>query len=182
MARNLYEMGDLRPDEDRSWLNETQERRAKIVPAGLLVLFVTIGLIALMLVKTALPDDGAPEAATVDSISDNFALCDDPRGAACVLSGSSYAWRGTLYRLPDIIVPRPDGACAAEMARAGRARAALAMLMNGGAFEALPAPGKVRSARILTRDGVSLSQIMILKGHARPAADGAVNWCDGADA
>jgi endonuclease YncB( thermonuclease family) len=177
MARNLYDIGDALPDDDRRWLNETQERRARIVPMGALILCLLIGAAAFLLLRTALPGEGRRDPATPDSISDSFALCDDPAGAACVLSADSYAWRGIRYSLPDIRVPSSDGACPQEVERASRARAALAALMNGGRFEALPAPDKGRSARILTRDGVSLAELMILKGHARPASDGPVDWC-----
>jgi endonuclease YncB( thermonuclease family) len=177
MARNLYEIGDARPDDDRRWLNETQERRARIVPMGALMLCLMAGAAAFLLLRTALPGEGRRDPATPDSISDSFTLCDDPAGAACVLSADSYAWRGTRYSVPDIRVPSSDGACPAEIESAARARAALAALMNGGRFEALPAPAKGRTARILTRDGVSLAELMILKGHARPATDGPADWC-----
>ena len=68
----------------------------------------------------------------------------------------------------------------AEAERAQEGRIALAAMMNGGAFEARPDPiDPDPAARVLVRDGVSIGQLMILKGHARPWSPKPIHWCAG---
>ncbi|MDO7834484.1 nuclease [Sphingobium sp. HBC34] len=179
MARNLYDVGD-RPDETGAWLNDKQEERARVVPVGMILAALALAAGVMFLLKDALP--GAGQRGGADgpaTISATFALCDDPGGDACVLSADTYAWRGRRYHLSDLSVPSLTAPlCEREGARARQGRAALATMMNGGAFEAVPDPTDPDPAsRILTRDGVSLSQLMILKGHARPWSRTAIDWC-----
>ncbi|QGP79881.1 nuclease [Sphingobium sp. CAP-1] len=179
MARNLYDVGD-RPDETGAWLNDKQEKRARMVPVGMVLGALILVGVAVLLLKDAFPDAGkAAKPIEPTSIFDQFSLCDDPKANACVLSGNSYAWRGRAYRIAGISVPsQTDPQCEQEAQRARAARAALATMMNGGTFDSLPDPTDTDpAARILTRDGVSLGQIMILKGHARARTPGPVTWC-----
>lgn len=180
MARNLYDVGDLHPDESSAWLNDKQERAARVVPIGMMLVALAIAGVAVFSFKTVLPAPGATtSAAEPTSISQRFALCDDSKGDACVLSADSYAWRGDRYHLSDISVPsQAQPRCPQEATRAQSGRAALARMMNGGAFEARPDSADAdRSARILTRDGVSIGQLMILKGHAQPWSRTPIDWC-----
>ncbi|MFY9351238.1 MAG: nuclease [Sphingobium sp.] len=178
MARNLYDLGDQCPDPNGAWLNEREEGRSRIVPMGMLVVALAGAGLAVVLLKDSLPDPNGP-AVEPTSISDRFALCDDPQGDACVLSGDAYAWRGKRYHVADMKAPdAADPGCAQEAERAAAARIALAAMMNGGAFEARRDPADADpSARLLLRDGVSIGQLMILKGHARPWSDTAPDWC-----
>ncbi|HAF41300.1 MAG TPA: nuclease [Sphingobium sp.] len=180
MARSLYEMGDRRPAEPGNWLNERRERRTRVLPIGLLCLVLVIAMLAAAFIGQALPsaEETARRAGTA-SISDRFALCDDLRGDACVLAADAYAWRGHRYHLSDISVPaRTNARCPLEARRAEQGRIALAAMMNGGAFDARPDPADADpSARILARDGVSLGELMILKGHARPWSARPIDWC-----
>lgn len=181
MARNLYDVGDRTPDDADSWLNEKQERRAKLVPIGMVAAALALAIGGTMLVMQVMPDTGRPAdaSATAASISDEFALCDDAKGAACVLSADAYAWRGKRYHLADIQAPSEiDPRCQQEAALARKGRSALFAMMNGGAFQALPDSADTDpSARILLRDGVSIGQLMILKGHAKPWSRQPVDWC-----
>jgi hypothetical protein len=183
MARNLYDVGDRHPDESGAWLNDKQEQKARVVPIGLLLGALAIaGAIALLLAKILpAPDDTAKQVAAPTSINEPFALCDDVRGDACILSANAYAWRGTRYHLADISVPSGTAPrCPAEAERAQKGRAALAAMVNGGAFEARPdAADPDPAARLLLRDGVSIGQLMILKGHAKPWSRTPIDWCAG---
>ncbi|RYM07793.1 nuclease [Sphingobium cupriresistens] len=183
MARNLYDVGDRHPDESGAWLNEKQETRTRVVPIGLLLVALALAIAVALLLAKILPAHGEPmnaDAAPM-TITDQFALCDDAKGDACVLSASTYAWRGRHYHIADIHVPSAtDARCPAEADRAQRGRAALAAMLNGGAFEARPDTADPDpSARLLLRDGVSIGQLMILKGHAKAWSRTPINWCAG---
>ncbi|BBF68876.1 MULTISPECIES: nuclease [Sphingomonas] len=181
MARNLYDVGDRHPDDAGAWLNDKQEQRTRVVPIGLLLAALGIaGAVALLIAHILpAPGDAAKDVAAPTSINARFALCDDVRGDACILSANAYAWRGTRYHLSDISVPSDTAPrCSAEAARAQKGRAALAAMLNGGAFEARPdAADPDPSARLLLRDGVSIGQLMILKGHARAWSRNPIDWC-----
>lgn len=181
MARNLYDVGDRRPEGDGRWLNDKQENRARVVPMGMVLVALTLagGCAALVMTIWPASDDAARTASAAMAINATFSLCDDRNGDACVLSADSYAWRGRVYHLADVSVPQDAGAlCPEEAARARDGRAALAVMMNGGSFEARPDPADPdASARMLVRDGVSIGQLMILKGHARPWSRTPIDWC-----
>ncbi|MDI1297041.1 MAG: nuclease [bacterium] len=180
MAHNLYDMGDRHPDQSGSWLNDKQESRSRVLPVGLLIMALMIGGFGILLFKDILPAPGSQPAADGPmTISDSFSACDDPAGQACVLSPDSYAYHGRRYHLADISTPSPTNPlCPAEAARADKARAALVSMMNGGSFEARADPADADpSARILTRDGVSLGSLMILKDYAKPWSAKPIDWC-----
>ncbi|MHA6769827.1 nuclease [Sphingobium ummariense] len=180
MARSLYDLGDRTPDRDSQWLNERQERRARVVPIGMVLVAFACAALAATVLKDVVPAPGSDAAKDLPStISDHFTLCDDLKGDACVLSADSYAWHGSRYHLSDIRVPSSaEPRCPAEARRAQAARIALATMMNGGAFEARPDPADTdRTARLLLRDGVSLGQLMVLKGHAQPWSSAPIDWC-----
>lgn len=179
MARNLYDLGDRTPDQHGAGVDDDAEDRSRIVPVGMVLLALLVAGVAIFLFRTAMPSAASTlhsqDAAT--SITAEFALCDDPNGQACVLSPDSYAYAGQRYHLSDIRGPSLTGApCEAQRAQQGRI--ALAAMLNGGTFAALPdSADSDRSARLLVRDGVSLGQLMVLKHHARTWSRGPINWC-----
>lgn len=181
MARNLYDLGDRTPDPSGSWLHDTQESRTRIVPVGIIIVALLIAGVAILLFKDILPAPGGTGVAGPMTISERFSICDDMTGEACILSAGSYAYKGQRYRVADISVPgQTDAKCPAEAELAQQGRTALAAMMNGGAFDARPDPvDPDPSARLLVRDGVSLGQLMILKGHAQPWSPKPINWCAG---
>ncbi|MES2175222.1 MAG: nuclease [Pseudomonadota bacterium] len=183
MARNLYDVGDRHPDESGAWLNDKQETRMRVVPLGMLLVALGLAAAGALLLAKILPASGDPmkAAAAPMTINDQFALCDDAKGDACVLSANAYAWRGRRYHIADISVPSAtDARCPAEADRAQKGRAVLAAMLNGGAFEARPDTADTDpSARLLLRDGVSIGQLMILKGHAKAWSRTPINWCAG---
>lgn len=180
MARNLYDVGDRSPRQSDGWLNEKQDGRTRVLPTGLLLGALLIGGIGYLLLQSALPTSTAedrPDGVIV--ISDSFTSCDDPAGMACTLSSGSYAYRGRSYHLSDVSTPSlDDPRCPHEADLARQGRAALVSMMNGGAFETRPDSADADpSARILLRDGVSIGQLLILKGYAKPWSNKPVDWC-----
>lgn len=179
MARNLYEMGDARSPTTDQWLGERDERSARVVPRGALLLALALGGTGLLLFNDLLPGDMGKKAASSLSIIDAFSACDDAAGHACVLSPGQFSYRGRSYRLSDVAAPSLiDPACPLEEEIAQKGRMTLLALMNGGAFEMMVDPAD-DSARILMRDGVSLGALLILKGYAKPATTVRFDWCAG---
>lgn len=184
MARNLYDLGDAQPDGAHGWMDEQPEKRGLVLPQQWVLIALALSAACLAFFHTLMPlahsiaAEPAP-ASSIEQINVDFALCDDPKGAACVLSADSYAYRGTLYHLADIRAPSlAHPFCPREEEMARRSRLALRAMMNGGAFQAArDATDAHPGARILTRDGVSLGQLMIFKGHARPWSNKPMNWC-----
>ena len=141
MAHNLYEPGDRAFDPSGAWLHDRQDGPATIVAGGIILVALVIAAAAILLFKDLMPAADHGAVAARPTISEQFGLCDDLTGAACVLSADSYAYKGHYYRLADISVPSQIGAkCPAEAERAQEGRIALAAMMNGGAFEARPDP------------------------------------------
>lgn len=178
MTRNLYDVGD-EPEDTGKWLNESQERRARLIPIGIMFAAVVIAVPVAILIGQSIPATQKTVPPVDAAITQSFRLCDDPKGEACVLTADSYAYKGRRYHVADISVPALiDSRCPQERERAQKGRIALARMLNGGTFYTQPDITDVdASARILRRDGVSIGQLMILKGHARPWSRQPVDWC-----
>lgn len=189
MARNLYDVGDSRPSQSGKFLRESSEAQPGSMPWGMLLIALVAGGAAIGAIFFSLSDveigssgnAADPAAPSTFTISDRFSLCDDEAGDACVLSPSTYSWRGHVYHVSDIVTPGIfDTRCPAEAALAARGRRAFAAMLNGGGFEARPdAADNDPSARLLIRDGVSLGELMVTKGYAKPWTRDAVDWCQG---
>ncbi len=187
MARNLYDVGDSRPSQSGKFLRESSEAQPGSVPWAMLIVALGVGGLAIAAIAFSLSgvEIGAggnaadPAAPSTFTISDRFSLCDDEDGQACVLSPSTYSWRGKVYHVSDIVTPGIfDAHCPEEADLAARGRHALAGMLNGGDFEARPdAADSDPQARILVRDGVSLGELMVMKGYAKPWTKDAVDWC-----
>ena len=181
MAHNLYDLGDRAPNASGAWLHDTQDGRNHILPAGIILLTLLIAVGAILLLKDIWHTPNDAKVSGSITISEPFESCDDLTGDACILSADSYAYKGQRYHLADIAVPSlADAQCPAEAELAQQGRTALAAMINGGAFDAQPDPiDPDPSARLLVRDGVSIGQLMILKGHARPWSPKPIDWCAG---
>lgn len=189
MARNLYDVGDSRPSQSGKFLRENSEAQPGSMPWGMLLIALLVGGAAIGAIFFSLSGieigsgGNASDAAgpSTYTISDRFSLCDDDEGEACVLSPSTYSWRGKLYHVSDIVTPGIfDAKCPAEADLAARGRHALAGMMNGGDFEARPdVADSDPQARLLVRDGVSLGELMVMKGYAKPWTKDEVDWCKG---
>lgn len=173
MAYTLHETGDRNSHRGPDW-HVRRERGSRILPHGLLLLAMAIGAGAIFLLGPTLIGDngGVTQASAPTTISDAFTICDDSGGNgdghACVLSADAYVWRGQRYHIADIRALTPDDTCDAPAVQSLAGRAALVTLLNGGTVEVWPGPADSDPAsRLLIRDGVSLGQLMILKGYAR---------------
>ena len=177
MARNLYDIGDQRSSPD-TWLRDRQDGRQRVVPIGSVLIALLLAVAGVLLFHYAVPDpEKAQSASTI--IIDSFSACDESGGNGCTLSADRYSWHGRTYRVADIRAPSLDNPrCPQEAELARNGRTAMLALMNGGAFDARPAPSG-GSERILIRDGVSLGSILILKGYARPPGEDQIDWCKG---
>lgn len=175
MARNLYDIGDQRSSGE-PWVRDREDRPQRVIPIGSMVIALLLGVAGILVFNYSVPDPDADKPAST-IIIDSFQACDDPAGNGCTLSADRYSWHGRTYRIADIRAPSLEKPrCPQEADLAQKGRMALLGLMNGGAFDAHPAPSG-GSDRILLRDGVSLGTILVLKGYAKPAGNDAIDWC-----
>ncbi|MFZ2996944.1 nuclease [Sphingobium sp.] len=178
MADTLHEQGDRNIHRGNEW-HIPREGSSRILPQGLLLIALVIGVGAVLLVGPTLTGSGGvTQASAPMTISDAFTVCGDTGGNAdghaCVLSADTYVWRGQRYHVADMRAPTPEDAhCDAEKTAALAGRDGLLTMLNGGTVEVWPGPADADpAARLLIRDGVSLGQLMILKGYGRtPTAE-----------
>lgn len=176
MARNLYDIGDERSTAPDAWLHDRRDGRQRVVPMGSVLIALLLAVAGVALFRYAVPDPAETQPSST-IILDSFSPCDDPAGNSCTLSADRYIWHGGTYVVADIRAPSLDKPrCPQEADLARQGRAAMLGLMNGGAFDARPAPSGAQN-RILMRDGVSLGSLLILKGYAKPAGSDAIDWC-----
>lgn len=178
MVGTLHEPGDRSTQRGNEW-HIPREGSTRILPQGLVLLSLVVGVGAVLLLGPTLTGtNGVTQASAPMTISDAFTLCNDTSGNAdghaCVLSADTYVWRGQRYHIADLRAPMPDDArCDAEKVAALAGRDGLVTMLNGGTVDVWPGPADADpTARLLIRDGVSLGQLMILKGYGRtPTAE-----------
>ena len=132
---------------------------------------IPVAMVALPLLLSAPAPAAAEEA--------GFMLCEALPHITCVWSGDSFFLRGELIRLADIVAPeRYTSACPAASNLSWLAARRLRDLLNAGAFELDAATtGQDPRARLVTRDGRSLGDLLIEEGFARPKVDAPPDWC-----
>lgn len=183
MARGLYDIDD-RTAGRFSLHDAGKEKRPNGFPLKTILLALLGGAAVILAIGPQLlwsqPEStgNGPRFGGI-IIDTTFDSCGNGARAACVLSPREFAYGDRTYHLSD--VRTPDGqfpACDAEEQLAGKAKRTFIGILNGGAFESLPDPSDSDpAARILMRDGVSIGQIMIAKGVAKPWAPKPYNWC-----
>jgi micrococcal nuclease len=112
-----------------------------------------------------------------------FAPCNASPRITCVVDGDTLWYRGTKIRLADINTPevsRP--ACSGEARLANRATERLIALLNEGPFAIKRAGIRDedrygRKLRIVTRDGVSLGEVLVAEGLAERWTGRRREWC-----
>lgn len=115
-------------------------------------------------------------------ISERFAACSGSIRFNCVIDGDTIWARGEKVRLADIDTPEVfSPRCAQELARGLRASERLLQLLNQGPFT-LETMGRAedrygRALRVAMRDGLSLGQILVGEGLARPWDGARHSWC-----
>jgi micrococcal nuclease len=125
---------------------------------------------------------GLPVAGPGDGISAQFGLCHSGGGINCVVDGDTFWLAGEKYRFAGIDTPETHPArCADEQARGDAATVRLQALLNAGAFSLVPIDRDTdrygRKLRDVTRGGVSLGDVLIAEGLARPYGGGRRTWC-----
>jgi len=125
---------------------------------------------------------GLPVAGPGDGISARFGLCHTGGGTNCVVDGDTFWLAGEKYRFAGIDTPETHPArCADEQARGDAATLRLQALLNAGAFSLVSIDRDTdrygRKLRDVTRGGVSLGDVLIAEGLARPYAGGRRSWC-----
>ncbi len=115
-------------------------------------------------------------------MSARFGLCHSGGGTNCVVDGDTFWLAGEKYRFAGIDAPETHPArCADEQARGDAATVRLQALLNAGAFSLRSIDRDTdrygRKLRDVTRGGVSLGDVLIAEGLARPYAGGRRSWC-----
>jgi endonuclease YncB( thermonuclease family) len=131
------------------------------------------------------PADAAsvlPVAGPGDGISARFGLCHSGGGTNCVVDGDTFWLAGEKYRFAGIDTPETHPArCADEQARGDAATLRLQALLNAGAFSLRSIDRDTdrygRKLRDVTRGGVSLGDVLIAEGLARPYGGRRRSWC-----
>jgi endonuclease YncB( thermonuclease family) len=83
-----------------------------------------------------------------------------------------------LIRLADIVAPeRYTSACPAASNLSWLAARRLRDLLNTGPFDLDVTTEQDSRARLVTRDGRSLGEMLIEEGFARPRTDAPPDWC-----
>ncbi|NCP11238.1 MAG: thermonuclease family protein [Sphingomonadales bacterium] len=123
-----------------------------------------------------------PAAGPGDGYAARFGLCHTGGGTNCVVDGDTFWLAGEKYRFAGIDTPETHPArCADEQARGDAATLRLQALLNAGAFSLVSIDRDTdrygRKLRDVTRGGVSLGDVLIAEGLARPYAGGRRSWC-----
>ena len=127
---------------------------------------------------------GASPAAAQDRERAQFPICQGANRITCIVDGDTIWYRGTKIRIADIDTPeisRPG--CPNEAAIGKRATERMRALLNAGSFTLAPsADGRDtdrfgRSLRVVTRDGVSLGEVLVAEGLAERWGGPKIAWC-----
>ncbi|MDZ4316921.1 MAG: thermonuclease family protein, partial [Azonexus sp.] len=137
---------------------------------------------------------GGPEAAAAvgvragaspfDRERAQFSLCSGPVRITCIVDGDTIWYQGTKIRIADLDTPEVSNpACANEEMMGRRATRRLQTLLNAGPFSLEPNPeGRSedrygRSLMLVTRDGASLSEVLVREGLAEQWGGPKRVWC-----
>lgn len=135
------------------------------------------------------PDFGSKELGTAEiaparlAISQRFDFCSWSSQSYCVIDGDTIRYAGTKIRIEDIDTPEiHDYKCDGELERGLRAKSRLLELINAGPFEIIYNGGRDedqygRKLRRIVRNGLSLGELLVDEGLARPYAGGRRSWC-----
>ncbi|WP_157016848.1 thermonuclease family protein [Mesorhizobium xinjiangense] len=113
-----------------------------------------------------------------------FTICSGPVRANCVVDGDTFWFKGTKIRVADIDAPEisePD--CAGEAQAGEMAKTRLLDLLNAGRFRLISSwrdqDSYGRKLRIVAREDISLGEMLVREGLARPWGGPDFGWCNG---
>ena len=124
----------------------------------------------------------APVASASDRLVATFSICGAGRRVNCVVDGDTFWYAGTKIRIADIDTPElSPPRCEAERVKGEAAKARLRDLLDAGPFS-LVAGSRAedrygRKLRTVTRGGVSLGEVLVREGLARPWDGARHGWC-----
>lgn len=124
----------------------------------------------------------APVASASDRLVATFAICGSDRRVNCVVDGDTFWYAGTKIRVADIDTPElSPPRCEAERVKGEAAKARLRALLDAGPFSLVLGPRDEdrygRKLRRVTRGGVSLGDVLVREGLARPWDGARHGWC-----
>ena len=129
---------------------------------------------------------GGPASTTaavgIDPNRASFGICFGPDRYSCVVDGDTIWFEGRKIRIADINTPEISSpGCAAEERLGQQAKIRLQALLNQGAFSLQSIDRDQdqygRDLRIITRDGQSLGEILVVEGLAERWQGTRRNWC-----
>ena len=125
----------------------------------------------------------SPMGQSLITANQKFTFCGEGSQQYCVVDGDTIRFAGTKVRIEDIDTPEiHDYKCESELERGLRAKSRLLELINEGPFSIVSNGGDDvdqydRKLRHLTRNGLSLGELLIDEGLARRYAGGRRSWC-----
>ncbi|MFC3579399.1 thermonuclease family protein [Sphingomonas hylomeconis] len=172
---------------DYQWhMARARRRRGARKGAGI-ALMMFAGIVGGLALERALPraptiGAAAATAATTDSAAPRFDLCFTGGGTNCVVDGDTFWMAGEKIRIADIDTPETHPSrCALEADLGGRATLRLQALLNAGPVTLVTAGRDTdrygRKLRVVERGGVSLGDILVAEGLARPWTGRRRPWC-----
>jgi micrococcal nuclease len=154
-------------------------RKSAVAVALVAALGAAIGLAA---AERGAPDVTAAAPDDRSVVVRPFTVCHTGGGTNCVVDGDTVWVDGVKIRVLDIDAPETHPPrCPREADLGERATQRLAELLNAGPFE-LVVDGRDtdrygRQLRRIERDGVSLGDVLVREGLARPYGSGRRSWC-----
>ncbi len=133
--------------------------------------------------RTTLPPPITWEPPIGDPHQAEFTICSGPIRANCVVDGDTFWFEGIKIRIADIDAPEiSEPACADEAKAAEVAKARLLDLLNSGRFRLIAGwrdeDRYGRKLRVVSRDGVSLGEMLVREGLARRWEGPRLDWCN----
>ena len=158
-----------------------RRQRHSIYPLAAAVLVATFA-VGIVVTNDPIASASMTQLASIASIP-RFKVCTGPVPRTCVVDGDTIWLEGEKIRIADIDTPEiGEAKCQSEHDRGILARDRLAGLLNEGKFDVIPGGGRNedqygRKLRVLTRDGLSLGNVLVSEGLARTWSGQREPWC-----
>ena len=158
-----------------------RRQRHSIYPLAAAVLVATFA-VGIVVTNDPIGSASMTQLASIASIP-RFKVCTGPVPRTCVVDGDTIWLEGEKIRIADIDTPEiGEAKCQSEHDRGILARDRLAGLLNEGKFDVIPGGGRNedqygRKLRVLTRDGLSLGNVLVSEGLARTWSGQREPWC-----
>ena len=158
-----------------------RRQRHSIYPLAAAVLVATFA-VGIVVTNDPIASASMTQLASIASIP-RFKVCTGPVPRTCVVDGDTIWLEGEKIRIADIDTPEiGEAKCQSEHDRGILAPDRLAGLLNEGKFDVIPGGGRNedqygRKLRVLTRDGLSLGNVLVSEGLARTWSGQREPWC-----